>query len=277
MRFKSVLATAVMLISLGGCSSQIGVESSESEFLTNDWEFADGIEFIYDQRTGVPTAPEVLDELNQQALATGSNVEWRSDAYGVVGELEDYVDDVFLSSSESGNRGCGLWVFGFGDWTKQAIDAGYFDWVEEQITWGAFSDDILGYVLIYSDEETECYAQAMNTVQGNYSNISKTDTGITLDDSIVIEYVDPLLDTVAIGNAGTAPVKFNDDLCLVTEKGSYVIGGYGRMVGVMNPQETIRFDLKGSMPEIDPDDGTPQSVAVGNCSTGEYRAIEPRN
>ena len=95
MKFTRVFLAAAIAVSVSGCSNQI---SAVDESANPSWVDASGIEFIYDHRTGVPTAPEVLDELTRQAASSGSSVEWSQDAYGVPGALELYVDDVFLSS-----------------------------------------------------------------------------------------------------------------------------------------------------------------------------------
>ena len=238
-----------------------------------EWTDAQGIEFVRDHTTEVSTASEILDELNRQATAFNSSVEWRQDVYGAPSGLEDYVDDVLLSSGE-GDRGCGLWVFGFSGWTSQAVDAGYFDWVQEEITLGEFSDEIHGYVLIYSDKQTECYTQAMRTIEGNYAPNPNVASGIKPNPFLVLEIseADTLL---SIGNAGDEPIQLNDEFCIVTEKGAYVDPVWGRIVGTLNPGEAFRMDNSFSS-EWDLDKNISKQLAIGNCGLGQYRAIVPR-
>jgi hypothetical protein len=270
------LASSVLVLALlSGCAAnassngQHGSDQSDPSV----WKDAQGIEFVYDHRTGVPTAPEVLDELTRQAASSGSSVEWSQDAYGVPGALELYVDDVFLSSGE-GDRGCGLWIFGFSGWTSQAVDAGHFDWVQEEIVWGEFSDEILGYVLIYSDDQTECYAQAMRTIEGDYAPNPNVAMGIEPDPSFVIEFWEEDL-SMTVGNAGDEPIDLNDEFCIVTEEGAYIDMGKGRMVGTLQPGEALRMQLYFAA-EGYLDENVSRQVALGNCSRGEYRAIVPR-
>jgi hypothetical protein len=269
----SRVALAVLIaVSVSGCASQTSSvdENSVNESANSNWVDATEIEFFYDHRTGVATAPEVLDELKRQATSSSSPIEWRQDADEVPRALEPRVDDV-LSSSGAGETGCGLWVFGSRGWSAQAVDAGYFDWVQEDITWGEFSDGILGYVLIYSDDQAECYVQAMRTIEGEYAPNPNVGRGIEPNPFLAIEFWEED-SSLTVGNDGDAPIILNDELCIVTEEGVSVVASVGRIVGTLYPGEAVRisddFTAEGNL-----DSNVSKLVAVGNCLAGEYRAI----
>lgn len=269
MKLIQLASPLLVLVLLAGCTpaASSGGDGGSDQSAPIDWKDAQNIEFVTDHRTSVDTSTAVFDDLIQQAEFQGSSVEWRPDAYGVPAGREMFVDDVFLSSGE-GERGCALWIYGFSGWAEQDVDGGLFEWVEEPVVWGEFSDGILAYVLIYSDKKTECYSQAMKTIKGDYAPNLKVSRGIELDPSLVIEFQDE--STMRLGNKGDTPIELNDEFCIVTENRAYIDRGYGRVTGVLNPGEAIR--MSKPTPTVYKNDKTARSIAVGNCSYGEYRA-----
>lgn len=267
------LASPLLVLALvSGCTSltSSGGEDGANQSAPIEWTEAQGIEFVTDHTTDLPNARKVLAELERQTKFPKSPVTWRPDPYPVSEALELYVDAVYLSSGE-GSAGCALWVFGFEGWTTQAIDGNHFDWVQEEIEWGAFSDGILGYVLIYTNTNLDCYGQAMRTINGEYAPNRKVAKGIQPDPSFVVEYVEDQ-DSLRIGNAGDKPIKLNDEFCIVTAEKAYIDKSWGRMTGTLKPGEAFYMgSYFASESYLDAD--IPKQLGVGNCTRGEYRAL----
>jgi hypothetical protein len=275
---KRILFAAPLLVLalVSGCTSfnSSGGEDGSDQSAPIAWKDAQSIEFVTDHTTHIPNSKAVLKELNRQASTEKSGVKWERDAYGDVGELATYVDDVFLSSGE-GSRGCGLWVYGFREWASEAVVGGDFEWVQEEFISGEFSDGGLGYVLIYSDTETECFKQAMNMIEGVYAPNSKVEQGIKPNPSLVIEF-DDADGTMVLGNAGDAPIKLNDEFCVVTPEGAYVDTLKGRVTGTLAPGEGIRIDADfDALGYLDKD--IEKQIGIGNCSRSEFRVIASLN